>query len=556
MDRSQKIIGAVSVFLYTSITIIPIFFALDRLILVSGFNPIHWVQALDKNYVSQNTVGFTFVQSFFSTILTIMLGFPIAWVLGRYSWPFKSFLRSILTLPFVIPAIIAAMGFLTITGPYGLDIRTNESTWWFTLILSHAWFNIALIIRFCEPVLSTLNPNLEEQLLLLPNGVTFYSRLKTLWIPILTPAIAAASCMTFVFSFTSFALVKWITVRDKTLESTMAEVSSSAGIQGYMESSSDIVLGASLIQFLVLLASLWLMSVLQRNSRSKWQQANEKVAQSKNFKGWFILVPALFFVILPLISVIIGSLRVRDVNENSSSFKWSTEGWSEAFQGSYSFPPLSEALFNSLIYSCGTLIIAVPLGYALASTIHNLEEKNISLSKILEMYTMLPFALSAAMIGLGVMLGIIKLNPSAAYDFRFLPALAHIIITVPFVVRIILPALRSFDLSYDDNAKVLGINSFHRFLKIKLPLMRGSILVATVFTLAMSLGEFGASFIVARNSEWVTIPLLIDSLRGKPMKDPLTVPASNAVATVLMVITMILFLIVERFRNKNDRGMF
>ncbi len=556
MNRSQKIIGAVSVFLYTSITIIPIFFALDRLILVSGFNPIYWVQALDKNFVSQNTIGFTFVQSFFSTILTIMLGFPIAWVLGRYSWPFKSFLRSILTLPFVIPAIIAAMGFLTITGPYGLDIRTNESTWWFTLILSHAWFNIALIIRFCEPVLSTLNPNLEEQLLLLPNGVTLYSRLKTLWIPILTPAIAAASCMTFVFSFTSFALVKWITVRDKTLESTMAEVSSSAGIQGYMESSSDIVLGASLIQFLVLLTSLWLMSVLQRNSRSKWQQANEKVAQSKNFRGWFILVPAIFFVMLPLISVIIGSLRVRDVNENSSSFKWSAEGWSEAFQGSYSFPPLSEALFNSLIYSCGTLIVAVPLGYALASTIHNLEEKNLSLSKILEMYTMLPFALSAAMIGLGVMLGIIKLNPSSAYDFRFLPALAHIIITVPFVVRIILPALRSFDLSYDDNAKVLGINSFQRFLKIKLPLMKGSILVATVFTLAMSLGEFGASFIVARNSEWVTIPLLIDSLRGKPMKDPLTVPASNAVATVLMVITMILFLIVERFRNKNDRGMF
>lgn len=556
MNRSQKIIGAVSVFLYTSITIIPIFFALDRLILVSGFNPIYWVQALDKNFVSQNTIGFTFVQSFFSTILTIMLGFPIAWVLGRYSWPFKSFLRSILTLPFVIPAIIAAMGFLTITGPYGLDIRTNESTWWFTLILSHAWFNIALIIRFCEPVLSTLNPNLEEQLLLLPNGVTLYSRLKTLWIPILTPAIAAASCMTFVFSFTSFALVKWITVRDKTLESTMAEVSSSAGIQGYMESSSDIVLGASLIQFLVLLTSLWLMSVLQRNSRSKWQQANEKVAQSKNFRGWFILVPAIFFVMLPLISVIIGSLRVRDVNENSSSFKWSAEGWSEAFQGSYSFPPLSEALFNSLIYSCGTLIVAVPLGYALASTIHNLEEKNLSLSKILEMYTMLPFALSAAMIGLGVMLGIIKLNPSVAYDFRFLPALAHIIITVPFVVRIILPALRSFDLSYEDNAKVLGINSFQRFLKIKLPLMKGSILVATVFTLAMSLGEFGASFIVARNSEWVTIPLLIDSLRGKPMKDPLTVPASNAVATVLMVITMILFLIVERFRNKNDRGMF
>ena len=207
-----------------------------------------------------------------------------------------------------------------------------------------------------------------------------------MWIPILTPSIAAASCMTFVFSFTSFALVKWITVRDKTLESTMAEVSSSAGIQGYMESSSDIVLGASLIQFLVLLASLWLMSFLQQTSQTKWQQSSESFVQNKNNRGWFVLAPAIFFVQLPIISVILGSFRVRNVSENSNSFKWSTEGWSEAFQGSYSFPPLSEALFNSLIYSFGTLIVALPLGYILASTIHQLEENNSNLSRILEIY--------------------------------------------------------------------------------------------------------------------------------------------------------------------------
>ena len=556
MNKFQKIIGIFAVLVYSAITIIPIAFAIDRLILVSGFNPIFWIQSLDQNYVSQNSIFFTFYQAFFSTILTVLIGFPIAWVLGRYSWPFKPFLRSILTLPFVIPAIIAAMGFLTVTGPYGLDVRTNESTWWWTLIFSHAWFNIALIIRFCEPVLSTLNPNFEEQLLLLPNGLTFLSRLRNLWFPILTPAIAAASCMTFVFSFTSFALVKWITVRDKTLESTMAEVSSSAGIQGYMEFSSDIVLGASLIQFLVLLTSLWLMSSLQRRRQAKWQQASELVVQSKNSKGWFILIPAICFVQLPILSVVLGSFRVRDVSETSSSFRWSTDGWSEAFQGSYSFPPLSEALLNSLIYSIGTLIIALPLGYTLASTIFQLEQKKSSLSKILEIYTMLPFALSAAMIGLGVMLGIIELNPSLAYDFRFLPVLAHVIITVPFVVRIILPALRSLDISYEENARVLGMSNFSRFLNVKLPLMKGSILVATVFTLAMSLGEFGASFIVARNSDWTTLPLLIDSLRGKPMKDPLTVPSSNAVATVLMLITMFLFLVIEKFRDKKDRGMF
>ena len=109
MTNNQKFFGILVVFIYTAITIIPIVFAIDRLILVSGFNPMSWIQSLDQNYVSQNSITFTFVQAFFSTILTILLGFPIAWVLGRYSWPFKALLRSILTLPFVIPAIIAAM---------------------------------------------------------------------------------------------------------------------------------------------------------------------------------------------------------------------------------------------------------------------------------------------------------------------------------------------------------------------------------------------------------------------------------------------------------------
>ena len=173
-------------------------------------------KSLSENYISQNVLEFTLVQAVSSTLLTIIISLPIAWSLGRHRWPFESLIRTVLTLPFVIPSIIAAMGILTIVGPYGLDIRTNENTWWWTLIISHAWFNMALIIRFCEPLLSKLDPALEEQLRLLPHGRTRASRLKNLWVPLLLPSVVAAACMTFVFSFTSFALVRWITVRDNT----------------------------------------------------------------------------------------------------------------------------------------------------------------------------------------------------------------------------------------------------------------------------------------------------------------------------------------------------
>ena len=66
-------------------------------------------------------------------------------------------------------------------------------------------------------------------------------------------------------------------------------------------------------------------------------------------------------------------------------------------------------------------------------------------------------------------------------------------------------------------------------------MLRGSILIATIFTLAMSMGEFGASWVVTRNSDWTTLPIMIDSLRSIPYNNSLTAPAANAVASVLMI---------------------
>tara|TARA_B100000575_G_scaffold26075_1_gene17616 strand:- start:15501 stop:17120 length:1620 start_codon:yes stop_codon:yes gene_type:complete len=536
--------------------LVPICLATQRLILVTGTNPYDWTKSLSENYISQNVLEFTLLQSFSSTILTLIISIPIAWTLGRHRWPFESLIRTVLTLPFVIPSIIAAMGILTLVGSHGLDLRTNEGTWWWTLIISHAWFNMALIIRFCEPLLSKLDPDLEEQLRLLPHGRTRASRIKNLWAPLLLPSIVAAACMTFVFSFTSFALVRWITVRDNTLESMMAEVSSSAGIQGYMEPTSDIVMGASLIQFTILLASLWLTSVIQRDRKAILPQARPEHVRKPNSRGWLVILPALIFAVLPLISVVIGSFRIRELGESGGGFRWGTDGWNQAYHGSFSFAPMSEAILNSLGYAAITILVALPLGYALASTINDLEKRRPNLARLLDVFTMLPFALSAAMVGLGVLLGIIKLDVSSAYQFWALPSLAHIMLTTPFVVRIMLPALRSLDNSYDENARVLGMDEFSRFIKIKIPLLKGSIIISSIFVIAMSLGEFGASFIVAKNSDWTTMPLLIDAWRAKPMKDPLSAPASNAVATVLMVITMGLFMFAERFRNNRDGGMF
>ena len=551
-----RLVAYFAVATYTLLIVIPLWLAVDRLVWVAGFDVIEWLSSLDANYISKGVFQFTVMQAVFSSIATLAIGIPIAWQLGRYEWPFQTVMRSLLTMPFVMPSIVAAMGFLHLIGDDGLDIRSDSSTWLWVLIIAHAWFNLSLVIRFCEPVLSTLDPSLEEQLRLLPEGRTKFGRFRYLWLPLLIPSIAAAACMTFVFSFTSFALVKWITLGENTLESMMADIGSSAGIPGHMVSKNEVILGSSLIQFTVLLLSLWLMTWLQNRRQSLLPTANEKIVKRKSNAGWFVIIPAICYAVLPLATLVISSFRVTETNVDGSRTYWSTEGWNYAFSATNSLPSGWDALYNSIGYALICLTIALPLGWILAQTINDLEENSPRLARVLDVFTMLPFAVSSVMIGLGVMLGMIKINPEFFYSLWLTPVIAHIMITTPFVVRIILPAMRSLDAKYDECGQTLGMSRMKRFFLIKLPMLRGSILVAAIFTIAMSLGEFGASWVVTRNSDWTTLPVMIDSIRAFPYNEPLVPPAANAVSSVLMLIALVLFISSEKFRPKRDGGMF
>ena len=138
-----------TIFCYFSIILIPLWLAVDRLVWVAGYDVVGWFHAINENYISNGVLGFTVFQALLSTIITLLYGLPIAWQLGRYEWKFQSLIKSILTMPFVMPSIIAAIGFLQIIGNNGLDLRSNDSAMYTTLILAHAWFNLF----FSNPIL-------------------------------------------------------------------------------------------------------------------------------------------------------------------------------------------------------------------------------------------------------------------------------------------------------------------------------------------------------------------------------------------------------------------
>ncbi|SVC72900.1 uncharacterized protein METZ01_LOCUS325754, partial [marine metagenome] len=179
-----------------------------------GFDPFR-VLLSDSYYLGR--IWFTVWQAVVSTLLTLAVGLPVAFLFARYEFPGKTLLKAVSTLPFVMPTIVVAMGFTALFGSQGIinstmmsmfgmeepPIRISNSL---TIIfMAHAFYNYAIIVRIVSALWSNLDPSLEHSAKVLGAGPirTFYH----VTLPMLLPAIVSGSLLAFAFSFTSFGVV-------------------------------------------------------------------------------------------------------------------------------------------------------------------------------------------------------------------------------------------------------------------------------------------------------------------------------------------------------------
>ena len=539
------------------LVIAPLALAWNQLDSIAERSIYETIADFNNKFQTKDSISFTFIVAFLSTIFTLIIGLPLAWNLGRYNWPYHNILRSIFTVPFVMPSILVAMGFLALLDWISFLTDYNHSTEvrFYFLLLAHAWFNLALVIRFCEPLLSTIDSSYEEACRLLPSGKTQISRFRNFWLPLMWPNIAASSALVFVFSFTSFALVKFITPTQRNLEVVMANQSEWAGLSvpSLSRTPSEIVMASSTIQLVTIIFALIISSWLQsRSSGHHLSTLNDarKSVSFKSLRGLYIIL-MLIFIISPMLSLISSSFMIRENN----MMTFSLDGWESAFGGSRSPTNAYQSLKTSIGYALMTIFLSLPIGFLLADTIFNLEKTNPKSATILDVLVMLPLALSAVMVGLGVLLGLMRTDPEIARSW-WIPLYGHLMLTTPFVVRVLLPAMRNLNPRLEEAASLLGANYLKRLIFIRLSLLTPSIIVASSLVFAISLGEFGASWVVLRFTEYTTLPVMIGDLLSRPGYDPILRPAANAAGTILLLITLVLFISVERFRPVGSGGEF
>ena len=120
----------------------------------------------------------------------MLVALPGAYVFARYRFPGKSLLRTLATVPFVLPTVVVGTAFLALIGPGGLLGVHLDGTIW-AILAAHVFFNYAVVLRTVGGLWSHLDPRLEEAARML--GAGRWRTFTRVTLPLLRPALAAAS---------------------------------------------------------------------------------------------------------------------------------------------------------------------------------------------------------------------------------------------------------------------------------------------------------------------------------------------------------------------------
>jgi multiple sugar transport system permease protein len=228
-----------------------------------------------------NTLFYTIVAS----ILKFLLGLWLALLLNKHL-PFKTFLRAVVLLPWIVPTALSAIAFWWI-----YDAQFSIISWvllkmglidryidflgdpWnarFATIAANVWRGIPFVAISLLAGLQTISPSLYEAAAI--DGATAWQRFWNVTLPLLTPIIAVVMTFSVLFTFTDFQLI-YVLTRGGPLNAThlMATLSFQRAISGGAMGEGAAI-AMAMVPFL-LAAILFSYFGLQRRA---WQQGGDR----------------------------------------------------------------------------------------------------------------------------------------------------------------------------------------------------------------------------------------------------------------------------------------
>jgi len=535
-----------------SLLLLCVGFYFPVLIFLSGGNPLlpgesffdgsFFVDFLSDSW-NLKVIGFSFFQAILSAILSILFGFPGAWLLTHYDFSGKRWFRLLTFMPFILPSILVVLSMVLFFGNNGwinrglmFLLNKDEPPIQFIysisgILIAHVFYNFPIAMKIVGDQWERISSKYSQVALSLGTGKIrlFFSII----LPLLMPSIGSAFVLIFFLCMNSFAIILVLGggIRYTTIEVLIYQL---ARIE--LDYSS-----ASSLAFLQYGFSLFCVAILYFFREQKVDQMYTiknslycKIRElcPKALFGLFWILVVLIFALGPIFAIVFDSFRKFDNGEWIFTLFWYEKLFNINGNNSFLF-----SFWNSFKIGFASAVMSSILGFGLVSLIGF--RKGIK-RRFFEVFTLSPIALSTVIFGIA-WFHFYQENLAEIIPLIFVVILMHSIMTTPFWIKIVLPSLERIPQQWYLESKILGKKYYEYGYFILWPWLRKTVFIAFLFSFSISLGELNSVLMIADESIR-TIPIEIyDSISAYRFS------YASAVAVTLLFLFVFTFFLVEIF---------
>jgi thiamine transport system permease protein len=498
-----------------------------------------WLATLG-NQKNLDIIWFTLWQAGLSTLATLLIAIPGAYLLYRKSFRGQLAARALITVPFVLPSIVVAVGFTVFRNVHDFWIELgftflSDPVYW--IISAHVFVNYSIAVRTIGGVWATMDSEIEEAAEL--DGAGRLRTLLTNSLPQLRPAIFSAAALVFLFSATSFGIV--LVLGGAQVQTIETAIYFAATQFLDLEGAAALVL----VQTLITAAAFLVGSSLAKGTVGLEQvfEGSPKPRVDLRDLPATLITSAIVIglLVMPMLLVLIEAFRVGDGFGFANFANLSTRGARDL---------LNISVLDAVVNSLRNMVIAAIISFLLGTLISWLLVR--TRQKLLDLVFLVPLGISSVVLGFGFLV---------TFDAAWLPLrsswlivpLAQALIALPMVIRLVYPALVSIGKEPIEQAGLDGASSWQIWRFVESGMIKGVLLTALGYAAIISIGEFGASSFLAYGSQG-TIPTLLFRLIARPGEQ--NYGMAMAVSAILIAFSfLVVYLTSQQARSSRLQGV-
>lgn len=503
--------GVAQLILLISIAILVIFVAWPVLLIlfnaffVEGkFNSLDFYNVLTEPETFQALKN-SFVIACMTTVGSVIVGTFFAWLVTRTDLPYKTFMKSLFLVPFMLPSFIGALAWKMLLSPHSGYINKMWMEMFNTtepLFNIYSYAGIALVevmylfpfvfIQVCG-ALERMDPTLEESARISGAGLLTITRKIT--IPLVLPSIMSGALLIMLYSMAHFGTVAVLGIEQGiyNIPTLIYEkIHQSAG------SFASIRTGTVLATVLIASAALIIWTQQKILSKGHYQIIGGKSFRPMELKLRGLRYPLLFFclayigftIVLPTVVIfLVGGvqtygLSILDPNNLSlDNYKYIL----------FEYDVTRDAIWNSVTLGLAAAFITMFAGVMISYVIVKMKVKG---KGILEFLGMLPFSVPGSVIALGVILAWSGAYGINIYNTVWIILVSYIARYMAFSLKANSAALEQVHDSLMEASRSCGASMWQSLKDIVIPLVKPGMISAFFLIFLPALRELTVSIML------------------------------------------------------------